>query len=170
MQCSHLCMAYPLCVPVLPWQGSLDIKYFSNSSGEVYFTTDDGPEQALGMFEFSKASQRHFLSVGPVGSTGQTYVATVTTDAALSITVLRGDKVLSVVTGFWYKVEGNKTLMERYGSILMIGGLIVFQVFVKGYVRKGMANRLPSQKQAMQAVNNAVSSTAADKAVRAKKD
>ena len=136
----------------------------------MYFTTDEGDEHALGMFEFSKASQRHFLSIGPLSLTGQTYVATLTSDATLSVTILRGDKVESVVTGFWYKVEGAKTFMERYGSILMIGGLIVFQVFIKGYVRKGMANRLPSQKQAMQAVNNAVSSTTAANAVRAKKE
>jgi hypothetical protein len=136
----------------------------------VYFTPEDGDEQALGMFEFSKASTRHFLSVGPVATTGQTYVATLTSDATLSVTLLRADKVNAVITGFWYKAEAAKTLMERYGSILMIGGLIAFQVFVKSYVRKGMANRLPSQKQAMQAVNNAVSSTTAANAVRAKKE
>ena len=59
--------------------------------------------------------------------------------------------------------------MDRYGTMLFMGLLLGGQILLKGYVRKSMANRLPSQKAAMEAVTKAATTSSLDLNVPSKK-
>ena len=145
-------------------QGKLNIFFASNTSGVVEFAAELEDPESIGAFDFVPHSPQHTVSMGPCFQPGQSYMATLTKSESLVISMhdSSSGKITQVITAFRNNDTGPQTLLQRYGSFLMIGVMLVVNVFVKKYMRKAMGNRGPSHEAAMKAVNNAVSGTTAN--------